>query len=61
MHKSFRLRQNQAFQVRLEAYNIFNNTRFGLPNTNLSSPEFGRITSTVGNARKMQFALRYQF
>ena len=61
MHKSFRLRQNQAFQIRLEAYNVFNNTRFGLPNTNLDSPEFGRITSTVGNARKMQFALRYQF
>ena len=61
MHKSFRLRQNQAFQIRLEAYNIFNNTRFGLPNTNLDSPEFGRITSTVGNARKMQLALRYQF
>ena len=61
MHKSFRLRQNQAFQIRLEAYNIFNNTNFGLPNTNMNSPEFGRLNSTVGNPRKMQFALRYQF
>ena len=61
MHKSFRLRQSQSFQIRAEAYNIFNNTRFDLPNTNLNSPEFGRLTSSVGSARKMQFALRYQF
>ena len=61
MHKSFRIRQSQAFQIRLEAYNVFNNVRFGMPNTNLSSSEFGRITSTAGNPRKMQFALRYQF
>ena len=60
-YKSFRLRENQTFQIRIEAYNVFNNVRFGLPNTNLSSSEFGRITTTVGNPRKMQLALRYQF
>jgi hypothetical protein len=61
MHKSFRIRQSQSFQVRMEAYNVFNNTHFGLPNTNLNSPEFGRLVSTVGNPRKLQFGLRYQF
>ena len=61
MHKSFRIRENQAFQVRLEGYNVFNSVRFGMPNTNLFSPEFGRITSTVGNSRRLQIGLRYQF
>jgi len=61
MHKSFRIREGQTVQIRLESYNVFNQTRFGLPNTNLTSPDFGRINSTVGNQRKLQFALRYQF
>ena len=61
MYKNFYIRQSQAFQIRLEAYNVFNNTHLGLPDTNLTSSEFGRITSTVGTPRKMQFALRYQF
>ena len=67
MYKSFRIREGQAFQIRLEAYNVFNKTNFALPNTVLYSSSgernsnFGRLTSTVGNPRKMQFALRYQF
>ena len=61
MHKSFRVREGQALQIRLEAYNIFNKTHFALPDTNLLSPQFGRITSTVGNPRRMQFAVRYHF
>jgi len=72
MNKNFRIREGQAFQIRLEAYNVFNNTRFGLPNTDLRcaehinsdnscSSKFGTLNSTVGNSRKMQFALRYQF
>ena len=61
IHKSFRIGESQMFQVRMEAYNIFNRANFGMPNTNLSSSEFGRITSMAGNPRKLQFALRYQF
>ena len=61
MHKSFHFREGQAFQIRLEAYNVFNQTHFALPNTNLNSSEFGRLTSTVGSARRMQVGFRYQF
>ncbi|MDR0842432.1 MAG: TonB-dependent receptor [Acidobacteriota bacterium] len=61
MHKSFRIRESQAFQLRLEAYNVFNNAHLGLPDTNLTSSGFGTITSTAGSPRKLQFALRYQF
>ena len=61
MHKNFNFREGQAFQIRLEAYNIFNKTHFALPETNLYSSDFGRLVSTIGNPRKMQFALRYLF
>ena len=72
MHKRFRLREGQSVQIRLEAYNVFNKTNLGLPNTDLRcadhvnlnygcSSKFGSITSTVGSPRKMQVAFRYQF
>lgn len=61
LHKRFLFRETQAIQFRLEAYNIFNNTRFALPNNNIDSPGFGAITSTVGTPRLLQVALRYQF
>jgi hypothetical protein len=61
LHKKFAIRENQFLQFRMEAYNVFNNTRLGLPNTNLFDSNFGRITSTVGNPRFLQLALRYQF
>jgi hypothetical protein len=60
--KNIRVNDSQKFSLRVEVYNLFNNTNFGLPATNLSSPStFGRITSIVGNPRTMQLALRYTF
>jgi hypothetical protein len=47
---------------RAEGYNLFNNVNFGLPGSSILTPQtFGRISSTVGNARIMQMALRYDF
>jgi hypothetical protein len=48
-------------QFRWEAFNVLNHPAWGLPNTNLSSPQFGQITSTNGTMRQMQFALKYVF
>jgi hypothetical protein len=61
LHKAFTFRELHSIQFRLEAYNVLNNTRFALPDTNYSSPNFGSLGSTVGNPRLMQVALRYQF
>jgi hypothetical protein len=41
---------------------LFNNTNFGLPNNDLATPAaFGKISTTVGTARILQMALRYDF
>lgn len=43
-------------------YNTFNNSNFGNPGASVVTPQsFGRISATVGNARIMQMALRYDF
>jgi hypothetical protein len=60
--KKFKIAERHAVTFRAEAYNLFNNANFGAPNASLATPaSFGRISSTVGNARILQAALRYDF
>jgi hypothetical protein len=62
LQKNFRLpKEGHELQFRWEAYNLLNHPVWGFPNTSLSSPNFGRITSTTGSMRQMQFALKYVF
>ena len=50
----------QRFDLRLEAFNILNRTRLGNAVTNPTLPDFGYITSRVGN-RTMQIGMQYIF
>jgi hypothetical protein len=50
--KMFRL------QFRADAFNLFNTPQFGFPNANIGNASAGRITSTIGDNRSMQFALK---
>jgi len=66
--KSFKITERQGFNIRIEAYNLFNNPNFALPGTNLNTiSTFGKISSTLGSqnnsnsARVMQVSLRYDF
>ncbi|MFN0168394.1 MAG: TonB-dependent receptor [Bryobacteraceae bacterium] len=61
--KKFTITERHSVSFRAEAYNLFNNANFDAPNANLASPAtFGRISSTtVGNARILQMALRFEF
>ncbi len=60
--KSFRVKESQKVVLRVDGFNVFNNTNFALPTANLSSPNtFGSISSTVGNPRTLQVALRFTF
>lgn len=48
-------------QFRADAFNLLNTPQFGFPNANIGSPTAGRIASTVGDNRQMQFALKLDF
>jgi hypothetical protein len=50
--------KNFRLQFRADAFNLFNTPQFGFPNANIGNPSAGRITSTIGDNRSMQFALK---
>jgi hypothetical protein len=61
MHKRFYLGDKKYVQFRVEAYNLFNQTHFDLPTTDITNPNFGIIRTTKGSPRSLQVALRFQF
>ncbi|HMB29263.1 MAG TPA: TonB-dependent receptor, partial [Blastocatellia bacterium] len=46
LFKNFAITERLRFQLRLESFNAFNHTQFGGVQTNVTSPQFGQITST---------------
>jgi hypothetical protein len=44
----------------VEAFNLFNQTRFGQPGNTIATPNFGRIT-TAEDGRVIQLAAKYSF
>jgi hypothetical protein len=46
---------------RVEAFNLFNTFNLDVPDANLTSSEFGRITSMAGTPRILQFGVGYTF
>jgi hypothetical protein len=62
LFKRFKWRENRHFVFRGEVFNVLNRAQFGLPGANMADPgSFGRITSTQGNARIIQLALKFEF
>jgi hypothetical protein len=61
--KTFLLPWSDAHKVvfRWDSFNTFNHNVFGLPNADISAPQFGQITGSASAPRVMQFALRYEF
>ena len=55
------VRHEMRFELRAEAFNIFDHPQFGLPNATIGNIQAGSITSTVGNPRQLQMGLRFQF
>ncbi len=48
-------------QFRMEFYNILNRHTFNNPDTNLTSPTFGYVTSVNSTPRQGQFGVRFQW
>jgi hypothetical protein len=71
VYKSFTMpwSEHQKLTFRWESYNLTNSVRFdpalasGNANSanTLSASSFGKLSSTLGNARQMQFALRFSW
>lgn len=63
LSKDFHVTEKLRWQIRAEAYNIFNHTNLGLPNTNVNGSNAGTITAIAfgSNMRRLQFATRFDF
>jgi hypothetical protein len=71
LFKNFRYGTGSNVQIRIEAFNIFNQVNFDIPGTTpgdnriaVNSANFGRITRTVpvtGDPRLIQFGLKFVF
>lgn len=51
--------KRRELDLRFEAFNLLNRTRFGTPNTSLSSSDFGRVTTQANSPRTMQLAAKF--
>jgi len=62
LHRHFQIRERGAVEFRAEAFNIFNHPNWGVPGgyADFGAPFFGGLLG-VGNPRRLQFALRYDF
>jgi len=60
--KSWTVREGQSVRFSADTFNVWNHPVFDKPAiTDIENPSFGRIISTVGTPRLMQFSLRYSF
>ena len=58
--KSIRLDEKRNLKIRADAINFLNKPQWGDPNTNITSANFGRITTATG-ARTITFNARLEF
>jgi hypothetical protein len=60
--KDFALpREGMGLNFRAEFFNLFNHPEFGSPVSDINSPGFGEVDSTVNNPRLIQLALKLTF
>ncbi len=60
LSREFPVKERLRLEARGEGFNVINHANFNAPSTNLSSANFGRITS-AGDPRILQFALKLHF
>jgi hypothetical protein len=60
-HRLIPLPERFDVEFRAEIFNVFNHTNLGTPVTDLSSGNFGAISSTAVNPRELQLGLKFRF
>ena len=61
LFKDFHITEGQTVGFRADAFNVFNFVSYGNPNNNVTSSNFGQITSSKNGPRTIQFAATYAF
>ncbi|MDQ3258290.1 MAG: TonB-dependent receptor, partial [Acidobacteriota bacterium] len=66
IYKTFQMPfEGHRLLLRADFFNAFNHVQYGIPNADLASVNFGRITNTANdfqyNPRNVQVSVRYQF
>ena len=60
--RGFKLGGDRRAEFRLETFNLFNWVNYGFPAANISNlGTFGKITSSIGDQREMQVAVKFYF
>jgi len=61
LRRDFKIRENWKLGIQAEAFNLFNNVRFGGIGTNITNANFGRVNSQANSPRAVQFNARIEF
>jgi hypothetical protein len=61
LSKKFPLTEKYYLTFKAEAFNAFNHPNFVITNTSFGTPSFGIYSSTIGNPRILQLALKFDF
>lgn len=62
LFRSINFSEHRRLELRVETFNLFNWVNYGFPGSNASNlASFGKITSTQGDPRELQFALKFYF
>jgi len=59
--KDIQIKEQMRFELRLESFNTFNHVNFNLPNGNVNSSNFGRVTGDTLGPRQVQLAGKFYF
>jgi hypothetical protein len=52
IQRTFKIRENLAFQLRMDALNVFNESQFDIPNLDPTSTNFGKITNNTSSTMR---------
>jgi hypothetical protein len=59
--KNIELARQQRIQLRIEAFNVFNQAQLDQPGYTVGTAAFGKITTTAGDNRIIQLGIKYTF